>query len=261
MAVAANEFFGHPSEELEVAGVTGTNGKTTTAYLLYAVLDAAGRRPGLLGTVETRVGDERRPAVRTTAEAIDLQRTLREMVDAGNRSCALEATSHGAALHRLDGLRFAVLVFTNLTQDHLDFHGTMDEYFAAKRGLFARRNAGRRQRRRPLRPQARRRAARRAHVRFRRRRASRRPEALAGVELKLRGRFNVENALGALAAARLLGIDDATALAGIAVGARRAGTLRGGRRGAAVHRARRLRPHAGRARERPRARPASSAGG
>ncbi len=215
MAVAANEFFEHPSEALEVAGVTGTNGKTTTAYLLYAVLDAAGRRPGLLGTVETRVGDERRPAVRTTAEAIDLQRTLREMIDAGNRSCALEATSHGAALHRLDGIRLAVLVFTNLTQDHLDFHGTMDDYFAAKRGLFA-----------PGTP-----AALNVGDSYGRRLAAElpdaltfgfaddadvRPEALAGVELKLRGRFNVENALGALAAARLLGIDDATALAGIA---------------------------------------------
>src|SRR4029077_15538641 len=126
-------FFGHPSRELNVVGVTGTNGKTTTTFLLFAILAAAGLRPGLLGTVEVRIGGERRPAVRTTPEAIDLQRTMREMLDAGDRSCAIEATSHGSALGRLAGTRFAVLVFTNLTQDHLDLHGTMTEYFDAKR--------------------------------------------------------------------------------------------------------------------------------
>src|SRR5919199_2540618 len=94
MAPVAHEFFGRPTDELEIAAVTGTNGKTTTAFLLHAILDAAGRRPGLLGTIDVRVGGERRPAVRTTAEAIDLQRTFREMPDSGNRSCAMEATSH-----------------------------------------------------------------------------------------------------------------------------------------------------------------------
>src|SRR5919197_251744 len=87
MAVAADVFFGHPTHELEVAGVTGTNGKTTTAHLVYAILAAAGRRPGLLGTIEARLAGERRPAVRTTPEAIDLQRTFREMLDASDRSC------------------------------------------------------------------------------------------------------------------------------------------------------------------------------
>jgi UDP-N-acetylmuramoyl-L-alanyl-D-glutamate--2,6-diaminopimelate ligase len=96
MALAAGEFYGHPSHELEVAAVTGTNGKTTTAFLLHSILTAAGRRPGLIGTIESRVGGERRPAVRTTPEAIDLQRTFREMLDSGDRSCALEATSHGS---------------------------------------------------------------------------------------------------------------------------------------------------------------------
>src|SRR5215831_8498835 len=120
MPVAADEFFGRPTERLQVAGVTGTNGKTTTAFLLYAILAAAGRRPGLLGTIESRVGGERRPATRTTAEAIDLQRLLRELLDAGDRSCAMEATSHGSELRRLDGVRFSALVFTNLSQDHLD---------------------------------------------------------------------------------------------------------------------------------------------
>ena len=136
MAAAAVEFYGHPSRELEVAGVTGTNGKTTTCFLLFAILAAAGRRPGLLGTIESRVGGERRPALRTTPEAIDVQRTLREMLDAGDRSCAMEATSHGAQLGRLEGVRFSALAFTNLSRDHLDFHGTLEEYFEAKRSLF-----------------------------------------------------------------------------------------------------------------------------
>src|SRR5690349_15941682 len=136
MAPAADEFFGRPSEELQVAGVTGTNGKTTTAFLMYSILAAAGRRPGLLGTIESRVGGERRPAIRTTPEAIDVQRAFREMLDAGDRSCAMEATSHGSELGRLDRVRFSALVFTNLSQDHLDFHGTLEAYFDAKRRLF-----------------------------------------------------------------------------------------------------------------------------
>jgi UDP-N-acetylmuramoyl-L-alanyl-D-glutamate--2,6-diaminopimelate ligase len=208
MAVAADEVFGRPTEELQVAGVTGTNGKTTTAFLLYSILAAAGRRPGLLGTIESRVGGERRPAIRTTPEAIDLQRAFREMLDAGDRSCAMEATSHGSELGRLNRVRFSALVFTNLTQDHLDFHGTMERYFEAKRRLFietrppAAINVGD--------PWGRKLAADRpdaltfgfaddAEIG---------PDALAEVDLKLRGRFNVENALGALAASRLLGIGD-----------------------------------------------------
>ncbi len=137
MALAADAFFDYPTRDLAVVGVTGTNGKTTTAFLLYAILAAAGRRPGLLGTVESRIGGERRAVTRTTPEAIDLQRTFREMLDAGDRSCAMEASSHGAELRRLLGVRFAALVFTNLSQDHLDLHGTMEAYFDAKRRLFA----------------------------------------------------------------------------------------------------------------------------
>src|SRR3954464_6804481 len=124
MAPAADELFGHPTQELEIAAVTGTNGKTTTAFLLYSILAAAGRRPGLLGTIECRVGGERRPAIRTTPEAIDLQRAFREMLDSGDRSCAMEATSHGSELGRLDRVRFAALVFTNLTHDHPHFPRT-----------------------------------------------------------------------------------------------------------------------------------------
>jgi UDP-N-acetylmuramoyl-L-alanyl-D-glutamate--2,6-diaminopimelate ligase len=215
MAVAADEFFGRPSEELVVAGVTGTNGKTTTTFLLYSILEAAGLRPGLLGTVECRIGGEVRPAVRTTPEAIDVQRTLREMLDAGDRSCVMEATSHGSELRRLDRIRFDVLVFTNLTQDHLDFHGTMERYFEAKRRLFL-----------EGRPPA---AINSADEWGRKLLADRPdaltygfapdaevgPEALAGVDLKLRGRFNVENALGALAAARLVGVEEEAIVRGL----------------------------------------------
>jgi UDP-N-acetylmuramoyl-L-alanyl-D-glutamate--2,6-diaminopimelate ligase len=136
MAPAADEFFEQPTKELLVAGVTGTNGKTTTTFLVHSVFEAAGMRPGLIGTIESRVGGEARPAVRTTPEAIDLQRTFRAMLDAGDRSCAMEATSHGSELGRLDRVCFKALAFTNLSQDHLDFHGTMDRYFEAKRRLF-----------------------------------------------------------------------------------------------------------------------------
>src|SRR5206468_7050086 len=127
---------GGPTKGLGLAGVTGTNGTTTTSFLLHSLLDAAGRRPGLVGTVEWIVGDERRAAPHTTPEAIDLQRLFREMLDAGDRSAAVEASSHGSAHRRLDRVRFDALVFTNLSQDHLDLHGSMDGYFQAKRRLF-----------------------------------------------------------------------------------------------------------------------------
>jgi UDP-N-acetylmuramoyl-L-alanyl-D-glutamate--2,6-diaminopimelate ligase len=235
MADAAGEFFGRPSHELTLAGVTGTNGKTTTAFLLFAVLAAAGRRPGLLGTVEARVGGERRPALRTTPEAIDLQRTLREMLDAGDRSCALEATSHGSELGRLAGTRFAALVFTNLTQDHLDLHGSMQRYFDAKRRLFVEGEPppaavnvddpyGRR-----LADELRGLGAAPlltfaldgdADVTPERLEISGRGARLvaAGIELEtpLLGRFNVENVLATVAAARLLELSDEAIARGIA---------------------------------------------
>jgi UDP-N-acetylmuramoyl-L-alanyl-D-glutamate--2,6-diaminopimelate ligase len=215
MAAAADAFFGRPTEELEVAGVTGTSGKTTTAFLLFAILAAAGRRPGLLGTVEARVGGERRGVERTTPEAIDLQRLFREMLDVGDRSCAIEASSHASQLHRLDRVRFAALVFTNLSQDHLDFHGDMESYFQAKRRLFLEGTPP---------------AAINVGDEYGRRLAAEVPDALTfgfaadaqvgpdtleGMDVKLRGRFNVENALGALAAGRLLGIDEAAIARGI----------------------------------------------
>ena len=137
MPVAASLFFDNPSGALEVAAITGTNGKTTTAFLLHSILQASGRRTGLLTNIERRVGGEPRPTGLNTPEAIDLQRLLREMVDSGDRACVLEATSEAQAQGRLEGTRFAVLVFTNLTQDHLNFHGTMEAYFEAKAALFA----------------------------------------------------------------------------------------------------------------------------
>src|SRR5919199_1266414 len=137
MAQAAARFCGDPTARLPVVGITGTNGKTTTAFLVRALLEAAGRPCGLLGTVKSVIGGVEHPVVRTTPEAIDLQRTFRAMLDAGDRACAMEISSHALELRRADGVRVAVAVFTNLSQDHLDFHGDMETYFAAKRRLFA----------------------------------------------------------------------------------------------------------------------------
>jgi len=136
MAAVAAVFFGHPSRSLRVVGVTGTNGKTTTAFLLRALLEAAGRRCGLLGTVKSIVAGHERAVVRTTPEAIDLQSDLAEMLAGGDRACAMEVSSHALALHRTAGIEFAVAIFTNLSRDHLDFHDSMDDYFRAKRRLF-----------------------------------------------------------------------------------------------------------------------------
>jgi UDP-N-acetylmuramoyl-L-alanyl-D-glutamate--2,6-diaminopimelate ligase len=136
MAPAAARFYGDPTAELDVVGITGTNGKTTTAFLVRHLLEAGGRRCGLLGTVKRIVGGEEEEVERTTPEAIDLQATFRRMLDRGDAACAMEVSSHALELGRVAGVRFACRVFTNLTQDHLDFHETMDAYFAAKRRLF-----------------------------------------------------------------------------------------------------------------------------
>ncbi len=137
MAPIAATFYGDPTSELTVIGVTGTNGKTTTAFLVRHLLDVAGRRCGLLGTVQQVVGGEVEEVERTTPEAIDLQRTFERMLEAGDDACAMEVSSHALVLHRADAIHFAVKVFTNLSQDHLDFHADMEDYFAAKRLLFA----------------------------------------------------------------------------------------------------------------------------
>ncbi|HUR35055.1 MAG TPA: UDP-N-acetylmuramoyl-L-alanyl-D-glutamate--2,6-diaminopimelate ligase [Vicinamibacterales bacterium] len=136
LACLAAAFHGQPSEKMQVVGITGTNGKTTTAYLVSSIFEAAGVKCGLLGTVAYRVGAETREATRTTPEAPDVQALLAEMVDRGCGACVMEVSSHALALRRVDGIRFAAAVFTNLTRDHLDFHADMEDYFQAKRRLF-----------------------------------------------------------------------------------------------------------------------------
>jgi UDP-N-acetylmuramoyl-L-alanyl-D-glutamate--2,6-diaminopimelate ligase len=136
MGPAAARFYGDPTAELDVVGITGTNGKTTTAFLVRHLLEAAGRRTGLLGTVKRVVGGVEEDVERTTPEAIDLQATFRRMRDSGDTAVAMEVSSHALELGRVSGIRFAARVFTNLTQDHLDFHETMEAYYAAKRRLF-----------------------------------------------------------------------------------------------------------------------------
>jgi len=234
MAIAADVFFGTPTERLAVAGVTGTNGKTTTSYLLRAILEADGRATGLVGTVEWVVGGASRTAPHTTPEAIDLQRLFREMLDAGDEAVAVEASSHGSHYRRLDRVRFDALVFTNLTQDHLDLHGDMEAYFLAKRQLFtgiapppAAVNIGDPYGRRLAEELA---TAHRAPLVT----YGLRPEAevradgldlgprgssftAAGIQIvtPLLGVFNVENVLGAVAAALLLDVDEDAIARGI----------------------------------------------
>jgi UDP-N-acetylmuramoyl-L-alanyl-D-glutamate--2,6-diaminopimelate ligase len=142
MGPLAARFYGAPTSKLRVVGVTGTNGKTTTAHLVRALLEASGERCGLLGTVKSVVAGVERPATRTTPEAIDLQADFRAMLDGGETCCAMEVSSHALALGRTDAVRFATAIFTNLTQDHLDFHETMEDYFQAKRRLFVPQVAG-----------------------------------------------------------------------------------------------------------------------
>ena len=136
LALLAAEFNGHPSRSMRVVGVTGTNGKTTTAYLVRAILEAAGIKCGLMGTVSYCIGDREIEASRTTPEAPEVQGFLREMLDEACGACVMEVSSHALALRRVDGLQFAAGIFTNLTRDHLDFHGNMESYFMAKRRLF-----------------------------------------------------------------------------------------------------------------------------
>ncbi len=238
LAVLSAASLGDPAGRLELVGITGTNGKTTTSYLVDAALRAAGERSGLLGTVEYRIGDRATEAVRTTPESSDLQALFRQMVDEGCRRAVLEVSSHSLALKRVHGLAFQVAVFTNLTRDHLDFHGDMESYVAAKRTLFASQ----------LRPDGRAilnldddRAAElvkasRAPVwtyslekpeadllaeevqlsldgaRFR----ARTPLGPLAVQTALLGRFNVENALAALGAALALGLPPEAARRGLA---------------------------------------------
>jgi UDP-N-acetylmuramoyl-L-alanyl-D-glutamate--2,6-diaminopimelate ligase len=136
MAPLAARFYGDPTNELKVAGITGTNGKTTTAFLLREILEEAGTQCGLLGTVKQVAGGVEEEVERTTPEAIDLQATFRRMLDGGDRACAMEVSSHALVLRRCDAIHFDVALFTNLSQDHLDFHADMEDYFRSKRLLF-----------------------------------------------------------------------------------------------------------------------------
>jgi UDP-N-acetylmuramoyl-L-alanyl-D-glutamate--2,6-diaminopimelate ligase len=136
MPRVASSFYGDPTSQLDLVGVTGTNGKTTTTFLLRQILETAGRRTGLLGTVQSVIGGEVAEVERTTPESVDLQRAFRQMVDAGDRACVMEVSSHALELRRVDACHFDCAVFTNLSQDHLDFHETLEEYFGAKRRLF-----------------------------------------------------------------------------------------------------------------------------
>jgi UDP-N-acetylmuramoyl-L-alanyl-D-glutamate--2,6-diaminopimelate ligase len=233
MAPVAARFHGDPTGKLRVVGVTGTNGKTTTAFLVREILEAAGIQTGLLGTVKQVVGGAEESVERTTPEAIDLQATFRRMLERGDRACAMEVSSHAMSLHRADAIHFEVALFTNLTQDHLDFHADMEDYFQAKRKLF---EAG------PGTaivnvddPYGARLAGEFECVTFSAEGAAAEYSArevgfdaggaeFALGETRLRtglpGHFNVANALGAFAAARALGVDAGTAAAGLARAAR-----------------------------------------
>ena len=138
LAALARAVFDDPSSQLAVYGVTGTNGKTTTSYALYSILAVAHKpeKCGLMSTAEAILGGVRRPVVRTTPEAVEVQGTLREMLDAGVEHAVVEVSSHGIALKRVAGVRFSGALFTNLTRDHLDLHGSMEEYYRTKRELF-----------------------------------------------------------------------------------------------------------------------------
>jgi UDP-N-acetylmuramoyl-L-alanyl-D-glutamate--2,6-diaminopimelate ligase len=233
LATVADEFWGRPTETLPVVGVTGTSGKTTTVYLLHSILEAAGRRPGLWGTIETQIGSERTPSRDWTPVAYQLHGAFRSMLDGGNLSCAIEATSSDSDLRRLDGVRFAALVFMNLGHDHLDYHGTFELYFAAKRRLFLEGSPpaainiddayGRR-----LLSELRERAHEQLLTFGLSPGADISPEELdlsahgarlrvGDLELRTRllGAFNVENILGAVAGAHLLGVPDGAIAAGI----------------------------------------------
>jgi UDP-N-acetylmuramoyl-L-alanyl-D-glutamate--2,6-diaminopimelate ligase len=224
MAPAAARLAGDPTARLTTVGITGTNGKTTSAFLVRALLEAGGHATGLLGTVTAIVGGEQRPMARTTPEAIDLQRTFADMLAAGDDAVVMEVSSHALALHRADAIHWSIALFTNLSQDHLDFHADMEDYFLAKRRLFeagpevAVANVDDAYGARLARefPQAVRIGidSPEAQVRARVLAADADGSRFAVGELELAtalpGRFNVLNALGAVVVARRLGVDDAT---------------------------------------------------
>jgi UDP-N-acetylmuramoyl-L-alanyl-D-glutamate--2,6-diaminopimelate ligase len=232
MGLVASAFYGRPSDRMVLVGVTGTNGKTTTTYILEAVFRAAGLVPGVIGTTGARVDGAPVPIERTTPEAPDFHRLLAEMIHRGVQAVAMEVSSHGLDQHRVGGARYACSVFTNLSQDHLDYHGTIEEYYRAKARLFT--------------PEMSDRAAVNVDPSEGRRlvdeiggsipvitygvaddadvRATDVDVGSDGVSFRvdgrevrspLRGAFNVQNILAALAAARQVGIDEDVAIRGI----------------------------------------------
>ena len=236
MAPAAARLHGDPTATLRTIGITGTNGKTTSAYLVRALLEAAGEPTGLLGTVTSVIGGAEHPVARTTPEAIDLQATFAAMRAAGDTHCVMEVSSHALALGRADAIHWAAAIFTNLTQDHLDFHRTMEDYFAAKCRLFlegrpqvavvnvddpygARLAADLRTAGEPVRLVTVGIDSPGADLRATEIQSSFAGSAFVVGDLTLRsplpGRFNVMNSLSAIAAARALGVDDATIVAAL----------------------------------------------
>lgn len=136
LAELASEFYGDPSRQLTMVGVTGTNGKTTTTHLIHHLLSSPGRKSGLIGTISVRLGDQQVDTTHTTPDALGLQRILRQMVDNGVTTCVMEVSSHALDQQRVNGIDFDVAIFTNLTRDHLDYHGSFSNYFSAKKKLF-----------------------------------------------------------------------------------------------------------------------------
>jgi len=231
IAPAAARLNGRPTSSLQMVGITGTNGKTTTAFLTRALLEASGKQTGLLGTVEQIVGGKRQATVRTTPEAIELQRCFAEMLEAGDEACVIEVSSHAIALHRSDAIDWDVTVFTNLSREHLDFHRDLEEYYAVKARLLIESPAP---------------SVVNIDDQHGRRLAAELSDVVTvgilstdadlqassivsdpsgssfsagGIELRvpLPGEFNVLNALCAVAAARILGVDDSTIAQALAV--------------------------------------------
>jgi UDP-N-acetylmuramoyl-L-alanyl-D-glutamate--2,6-diaminopimelate ligase len=241
MGPVAARFHGDPTAELGVVGITGTNGKTTTAFLVRDLLETNGVPTGLLGTVKQVVGGVEEPVVHTTPEAIDLQATFRRMVDGGDAACVMEVSSHALELGRAAGIHFACRVFTNLTQDHLDFHDDMEAYYLAKRRLFdgpgpAVINVDDEYGRRladsldvPITYAIDSPADYRARdVRFDvtgARFTADTPDGPLELATRLPGLFNVSNALAALAIARTLGVDSETCRSALAQAGRVPGRL------------------------------------
>ena len=237
MGPVASRFYGDPSHDLKVVGITGTNGKTTTAFLVREVLEAAGIQTGLLGTVKRVVGGAEEPVERTTPEAIDLQADFARMLSEGDRACAMEVSSHALELGRAAGIQFACKVFTNLTQDHLDFHSDMEAYYLAKRRLFdepgpavvnlddpyGRRLAGELEDAITCGVEAETADYRAREVSFDVAGAAFEvdtPDGTLALTTRLPGLFNVQNVLGALAAARTLGVEPDVAVQGLAAAGR-----------------------------------------